>query len=59
MPYDNDKWSYHYSLLTETFELPGVLVPYPEDGRDAKDQRRPSTLINKNSFFTINGKMFM
>lgn len=29
--------------LTETVEL-GVLVPYPEDGRDAKDQRRPSVL---------------
>lgn len=39
--------------LTDTFELPGVLVPYPEDGRDAKDQRRPSTLGNKYSYVTI------
>lgn len=33
--------------LTEMVEL-GVLVPYPEDGREAKDQRRPSVLYNKN-----------
>lgn len=26
-----------------TVEL-GVLVPYPEEGREAKDQRRPSAL---------------
>lgn len=26
-----------------TVEL-GVLVPYPEEGKDAKDQRRPSAL---------------
>lgn len=26
-----------------TVEL-GVLVPYPEEGRDAKDHRRPSAL---------------
>lgn len=30
-------------LLTETVEL-GVLVPYPEEGREANDQRRPSVL---------------
>lgn len=29
--------------LTETVEL-GVFVPYPEEGRDASDQRRPSVL---------------
>lgn len=28
-------------FFTETVELPGV-VPYPEDGREATDQRRPS-----------------
>lgn len=33
-------------LLTETVEL-GVLVPYPEEGREAKDQRRPSVLHKK------------
>lgn len=30
-------------MLTETVEL-GVLVPYPEEGREARDQRRPSAL---------------
>lgn len=30
-------------VLTETVEL-GVLVPYPDEGREAKDQRRPSVL---------------
>lgn len=30
----------------ETVEL-GVLVPYPEDGREANDQRRPSVLRAK------------
>lgn len=30
-------------MLTEMVEL-GVLVPYPEEGRDANDQRRPSDL---------------
>lgn len=30
-------------VLTEMVEL-GVLVPYPEEGRDANDQRRPSDL---------------
>lgn len=30
-------------MLTEMVEL-GVLVPYPEEGRDANDQRRPSVL---------------
>lgn len=30
----------------ETVEL-GVLVPYPEEGRDARDQRRPSVLRAK------------
>lgn len=25
----------------------GVLVPYPEEGRDAKDQRRPSDLCQQ------------
>lgn len=30
-------------MLTEMVEL-GVLVPYPEEGRDASDQRRPSDL---------------
>lgn len=30
-------------MLTETVEL-GVLVPYPEEGREANDQRRPSVL---------------
>lgn len=29
--------------LTDMFELPGV-VPYPDDGKDATDQRRPSLL---------------
>lgn len=29
--------------LTETVEL-GVFVPYPDEGREAKDQRRPSVL---------------
>lgn len=33
----------HTQILTETVEL-GVLVPYPEDGREARDQRRPSVL---------------
>ena len=37
--------TYHtYTLckqLTSTVEL-GVLVPYPEEGREAKDHRRPS-----------------
>lgn len=27
--------------LTDKFELPGV-VPYPDDGNDATDHRRPS-----------------
>ena len=31
-------------VLTDTLELPGVLVPYPEDGMEAKDQRLPSHL---------------
>jgi len=30
--------------FTETFELPGV-VPYPEEGRLATDQRRPSPFL--------------
>lgn len=30
----------------ETVEL-GVLVPYPEEGREARDQRRPSVLRAK------------
>lgn len=29
--------------LTETVEL-GVFVPYPDEGREARDQRRPSVL---------------
>lgn len=29
--------------FTDKFELPGV-VPYPEDGSDATDHRRPSPL---------------
>lgn len=33
----------HTAVLTETVEL-GVLVPYPEEGREARDQRRPSVL---------------
>lgn len=33
-------------MLTEMVEL-GVLVPYPEEGREANDQRRPSVLSNK------------
>lgn len=33
-------------MLTEMVEL-GVLVPYPDDGRDARDQRRPSVLHAK------------
>lgn len=33
-------------MLTETVEL-GVLVPYPEEGREANDQRRPSVLSQK------------
>ena len=33
-----------YLVLTDTFELPGV-VPYPEDGRLATDHRRPSTFL--------------
>lgn len=33
-------------MLTEMVEL-GVLVPYPEEGREANDQRRPSVLYNK------------
>lgn len=35
-------------ILTETVEL-GVLVPYPEEGREAKDQRRPSVLSQNNT----------
>lgn len=31
-------------VVTETLELPGVFVPYPEEGREAKDQRLPSHL---------------
>lgn len=31
---------------TEMVEL-GVFVPYPEEGREAKDQRRPSVLHSK------------
>lgn len=30
-------------IFTETVEL-GVLVPYPEDGSEARDQRLPSVL---------------
>lgn len=33
-------------MLTEMVEL-GVLVPYPEEGRDASDQRRPSDLCQQ------------
>ena len=32
-------------LITETLELPGVFVPYPEDGSDATDQRLPPSKI--------------
>lgn len=35
-------------ILTETVEL-GVLVPYPEEGREAKDHRRPSALSHNNN----------
>lgn len=34
------------TMLTEMVEL-GVLVPYPEEGRDANDQRRPSVLVQR------------
>lgn len=34
------------NLFTETVEL-GVLVPYPEEGNEARDQRLPSVLKNK------------
>ncbi|TNN61242.1 hypothetical protein EYF80_028537 [Liparis tanakae] len=33
----------HNKRVTKTVEL-GVLVPYPEEGREANDQRRPSVL---------------
>lgn len=34
------------NVFTETVEL-GVLVPYPEEGNEARDQRLPSVLKNK------------
>lgn len=37
----------HRAVLTETVEL-GVLVPYPEEGSEARDQRRPSVLQEHN-----------
>lgn len=39
-------------LLTETVEL-GVLVPYPEEGKEAKDQRRPSVLHEKKEYYEV------
>src|SRR4029434_4113176 len=33
-----------------TVEL-GVLVPYPEEGREARDQRRPSDLLKRDAFW--------
>ncbi|TRY95726.1 hypothetical protein DNTS_022126 [Danionella cerebrum] len=39
-----------YQQEFSTVEL-GVLVPYPEEGREARDQRRPS-LENKGTFFS-------
>lgn len=35
-------------VFTETVEL-GVLVPYPEEGREARDQRLPSVLRRQTS----------
>lgn len=39
-------WKGSWCSFSETVEL-GVLVPYPEDGREANDQRRPSVLRAK------------
>lgn len=38
--------------LTETVEL-GVFVPYPDEGREAKDQRRPSVLRKEAKEITV------
>ena len=40
-------------IVTETLELPGVLVPYPEDGREATDHRRPSILQNPLQYLMV------
>lgn len=48
-------------MLTETVEL-GVLVPYPEEGREASDQRRPSVLqhnTNDKQMHAINDNIWV
>lgn len=38
--------------MSFTVEL-GVFVPYPEDGKDAKDHRRPSALQRTQTSFSV------
>lgn len=42
---------------TDTFELPGVFVPYPDEGKEATDQRLPSVFFKGTKTKWLDGDM--